>query len=77
MKYQNIAAIWKKTDKNGQTYLSLKVESDLKAGDSVNLFKNEKQGNESRPDFRAYKKIDDESTDEGPTSKEVAEEIPF
>ncbi len=77
MKYQNIAAIWLKKDKNGKTYLSMKAESDIKKGDNFNLFRNDKNGVETRPDFRASEKIDDESTNEGPTSKEVADEIPF
>lgn len=58
--YQNIVAIWKRKDKNGNTYLSMKVERDLKAGESINIFANDKKGVENRPDFRAYEKIEDE-----------------
>ena len=60
MQYQNIVAVWKKKDKNGNAYLSMKVERDLKAGDSVNIFANDKKGVEKRPDFRAYEKIEDD-----------------
>lgn len=57
--YQNIVVIWKRKDKNGKTYLSMKVERDLKAGESLNIFQNEKNGVDTRPDFRAYEKIED------------------
>lgn len=92
MKYQNIVAIWKRKDKNGNTYLSMKVERDLKAGESINIFANDKKGVENRPDFRAYEKIEDEDEpapapanyDEerdpftGKTqSEEIADDIPF
>jgi uncharacterized protein (DUF736 family) len=82
MKYQNIAACWKKKDKNGKTFLSVKAERDIKAGESFTMFANDKQGNEARPDFRAYEKIEEE---EAPAQKsryseeaeQVADDIPF
>ena len=77
MKYQNIAAIWKKKDKNGKTYLSFKAEKDIKEGESFNLFENDKGNNPSRPDFRAYNKIEEEPQEPDPTSDEVADDLPF
>lgn len=78
MKYQNIAAIWKKKDKNGKTYLSFKAEKDIKEGESFNLFENDKGNNPSRPDFRAYNKIEEEpDMQPDPTSDEVADDLPF
>ena len=60
MKYQNIAVAWIKKDKNGKSFLSVKVEKDLKAGDNFNLFSNDKGDNPARPDYRAYEKIEEE-----------------
>lgn len=77
MKYQNIAALWKKKDKNGKTFLSFKAERDIKQGESFNLFENDKGDNPARPDFRAYDKFDDEPQVPDPTSDEVADSIPF
>lgn len=64
MKYQNIAACWKKKDKNGKTFLSVKAERDIKAGESFAMFANDKQGNEARPDFRAYERIEEDEAPE-------------
>lgn len=91
--YQNIVAVWKRKDKNGNTYLSMKVERDLKAGESINIFANDKKGVENRPDFRAYEKIDDDEEQAQPPapqqeeerdpftgktqSEQVADDIPF
>lgn len=81
MKYQNIAAVWKKKDKNGKTYLSFKAERDIKRGESFNLFENDKGDNPSRPDFRAYNKIENEPQEPemqpNQTSDEVASDLPF
>ena len=77
MKYQNIAAIWKKKDKNGKTYLSLKAEKNIKEGESFNLFENDKGDNPGRPDFRAYNKIEEEPQEPEQTSDEVADQVPF
>jgi uncharacterized protein (DUF736 family) len=75
--YQNIAALWKKKDKNGKTYLSFKAEVDIKAGDSFSLFQNDKNGVESRPDFRAYKKIEETEEFEDNQGEDIADDIPF
>jgi len=78
MKYQNIAAIWKKKDKNGKTYLSFKAEKNIKEGESFNLFENDKGDNPSRPDFRAYTKIEEEPQEQpDTTSDDVADDLPF
>lgn len=80
MKYQNIAALWKKKDKNGKTFLSFKAERDIKQGESFNLFENDKGDNPSRPDFRAYTKIEEEpqeSEQPDTTSDDVANDLPF
>lgn len=74
--YQNIVAIWKRKDKTGKTYLSMKVERDLKAGESLNIFQNDKNGVETRPDFRAYEKIEDEE-EQAPVPPQQEERDPF
>lgn len=77
--YQNIVAIWKRKDKNGNTYLSMKVERDLKAGESINIFANDKKGVENRPDFRAYEKVEDEDGEQAqpPAPQQEEERDPF
>ena len=77
MQYQNIVAIWKRKDKNGNTYLSMKVERDLKAGESINIFANDKKGVENRPDFRAYEKVEDEDEQSQPPARQEEERDPF
>lgn len=74
--YKNIAAIWVKKDKNNNSFLSFKAESDIKQGDSINLFKNDKGDNPARPDFRAYIKIEDEQS-QPVNSESVASDVPF
>lgn len=78
--YKNIAAAWKKRDKNGKVYVSFKAEQDIKAGTSISLFANDKGGNQARPDFRAYEKIEDEQQpsqqSEGGAGN-VEDDIPF
>ncbi len=79
-KYQNIAAAWINETKQGNKYLSVKIEKDLKAGDKIALFKNDKGGVETRPDYRAYEKINEnlgEQAEEVFTSEDVANDIPF
>lgn len=61
MKYQNVAVVWLKKDKNGKTYLSFKAERDIKAGENIALFKNDKGGVETRPDYKAYEQVDDDT----------------
>jgi len=53
-KHINHGVIWKNKDKNGNIYLAFKAERDIKAGESFNLFSNNKGGVETRPDFKAY-----------------------
>lgn len=77
MTYENIAAVWLKKDKNGKTYLSLKVERDLKAGESISLFRNDKGGNEKRPDFRAYERVTEAKKVKEVLVDDVADDIPF
>lgn len=74
-KYINNAAVWIKKDKNGQNYISFKAERDIKEGESINLFKNDKQGNPMRPDYRSYDVKDD--GEEIITSQSVADDVPF
>lgn len=77
-KYQNICAIWKNKDKNGNTYLSMKIEKDLKAGEKINIFQNDKKGVESRPDFRAYEvltEVDQMMSDE--EVEKTNNDVPF
>jgi len=52
--YINHGVIWKKKDKNGNTFLSFKAERDIKEGEWLNLFANDKGDNPKRPDFKAY-----------------------
>jgi len=75
MKYQNIAVVWKKKDKNGKTFLSFKAEKDIKNGESINLFLNDKGDNPSRPDFRAYNRIEDESLEQSVKQSLVEEPV--
>lgn len=58
-KYQNVLIAWKKQTKNGDTYLSVKAERDIKAGENINLFANDKGDNPNRPDYRAYEKVEE------------------
>jgi uncharacterized protein (DUF736 family) len=59
-KYQDIAAVWIKKGKDGETYLSMKVSEAIPEGSHVSLYKNDKGGVPTRPDFRAYRKIEEE-----------------
>lgn len=75
MNWINDAVVWVKTTKKGDKYLSFKAERDIKAGESLSLFKNDKGGNEMRPDFKAYHNSEDLMTDK--QTQEVTEDIPF
>lgn len=83
MKYLNIAAVWLKKDKNDKTFLSFKAERDIKKGDSIALFRNDKGDNPARPDFRAYEKVEEaeattETTTEAPAvEQDDDDDIPF
>lgn len=74
--YKNDAAIWINKDKNGKSYISFKAERDIKEGESINLFKNDKGDNPKRPDYRAYT-VEEAEQDVQPTSEDVADSIPF
>ena len=53
MSWINDAVVWIKTTKKGEKYISFKAERDIKAGESISLFKNNKTGVQTRPDYRA------------------------
>jgi len=76
-KYINEAAIWKKKDKNGNTFLSFKAERDIKSGESLNLFANDKGDNPKRPDFRAYTVEEEQETKPEISGEELADDVPF
>lgn len=69
--YKNIAAVWIRKDKNGQSFLSFKAERDIKEGESIALFKNDKGDNPKRPDYRAY------TVEEDKTEEVDFDKIPF
>jgi hypothetical protein len=71
MKYSDNAAIWKKKDKNGKTFLSFKASRDIKEGESLAFFENNKDGVETRPDFKSYDKIEEDQ------SSQVSSDVPF
>lgn len=51
---KEIAALWKKTDKNGNEFFSVKVKLDGKEV-NLNFFKNRaKEEGSNQPDFKAY-----------------------
>lgn len=70
-KYINHAVIWKKKDKNGKTYLAFKAERDIKEGEWLSLFANDKGDNPKRPDFKAYEEKEEH------TSESVSNDVPF
>jgi len=75
--YTNNAVVWLKKDKNGKTFLSFKAERDIREGESINLFKNDKGDNPARPDYRSYEVEEEKEKEEVIDSGEVAESIPF
>lgn len=82
MSWINDCAVWVKTTKKGDKFLSFKAERDIKAGESISIFKNDKQGNEMRPDFRAFhndESLPQESREmmSSADTKELADSIPF
>lgn len=74
--WQNNGAIWIKTGKTGEKFLSFKASRDIKAGESLNFFKNDKKGVEKRPDYQSSTKIEDKNED-FITSKDLADDINF
>ncbi len=75
MSWINDAAVWVKATNKGDKYLSFKAERDIKAGESLSLFRNDKGGNEMRPDFRAYH--NDEPKEESGRDKDMKDDINF
>lgn len=76
MSWINDCAVWVKEGKNGK-YLSFKAERDIKAGESINIFKNDKQGNEMRPDYRAYHNDEPREGMSSKETKDLTAQIPF
>jgi len=66
-KYINDCVMWEKKTKNGKTYFSWKAERDIKTGESINIFINNKNGVETRPDYRAYTIVTDDAEPENKT----------
>ncbi len=75
--YAPECAIWEKKDKNGNTYLSVKLPD----GTWRNLFKNKfKKDNQKAPDWKEIKTKEDQNNkqDFGPEPKfNESEDIPF
>lgn len=76
-KYINDAVVWIGKDKNGNKYISFKAERDIKKGESINLFKNDKGDNPKRPDYRAYTVEETEQAEQSYQAEDVADQIPF
>jgi len=77
MKYINNAVVWMKKDKNGKTFLSFKTERDIKDGESINLFKNDKGDNPARPDYRSYDKVEEDEDKKVVEEDDEEDQIPF
>jgi len=73
--YTNNACAWVKKDKNGKPYISFKAERDIKSGENINLFKNDKGDNPARPDYRSFEVTDDAEPESELTDSEM-DEIP-
>jgi len=88
-KYINHGAIWKKKDKNGNTYLGFKASRDIKEGESINFFSNDKGDNQARPDFKAYDVVNEDDNlgtarealginkSQEYSAERIADDIPF
>ena len=75
--YTNNAVVWLKKDKNGKTFLSFKAERDIKEGESINLFKNDKGDNPKRPDYRSYEVEEEKEESQEFDTEKVASDVPF
>ena len=78
--YTKNACAWVSKDKNGKTYISFKAERDIKEGETINLFKNDKGDNPKRPDYRSFEVTDDSEVQpesETVDAEAVADDIPF
>lgn len=70
-KFQNIMVMWgPRKAKNGANYFSAIAERDIKKGESIVLFGNDKGDNPKRPDYRAYESLEEEVEEE-------VDDIPF
>jgi hypothetical protein len=74
--YTKNACAWVSKDKNGKPYISFKAERDIKEGESINLFKNDKGDNPARPDYRSFNVIDDEVNNSADLTDEEMDSIP-
>lgn len=72
-KYKNIGAAWINLNKNGQEYLSVKVDRDIKAGESTSFMKNKFKKSDNQPDFVWLVEIDGE--DQVEETEEVTTEV--
>lgn len=54
--YQNVGGAWEKLDRNGDTFLSLKLSQTITAGIPLLIFKNKYKLNalDGRPDWIVY-----------------------
>lgn len=77
MKYINNAAAWMKKDKNGKTFISFKADRDIKEGEWVNLFQNDKGDNPKRPDYTSYDKVEEEANEPEVEQESIEDSIPF
>jgi hypothetical protein len=78
MKYKNNGAIWINKTKTGQPYFSFRAERDIKEGEKFNFFKNDKGGVETRPDYKSYEKIEEETQEVNKNLvQDVTDSIPF
>ena len=70
--------VWIKKDKNGKSFISFKAERDIKEGENINLFKNDKGDNPKRPDYRSYDIVDDgNKMMDDETVQKITDDIPF
>ena len=81
-KYTKNAVIWVKKDKNDKPFFSFKAERDIKSGESLNFFKNDKGDNPARPDYRSYStdedtQVEDEIVMSSKETEAVANDVPF
>lgn len=61
--YQNNAAIWKNQTKKGDTYLSFRADRDIKKGEKLNFFSNNRKTDDKHPDFTSYEKLEEVKED--------------
>ena len=71
------AAAWKKTTKNGGTYLSVKVTFEDGTSAWVNLFDNRYKDSEKKPDMKTLPEKKDPRTQTSEPPFDDSELIPF